>query len=61
MCILTYGLESGIGCSLSRFADDTELSGAVDTFERRKDLIHRELDRLEEWVHVNLVKFNTAK
>ncbi|KAJ7409038.1 rna-directed dna polymerase from mobile element jockey-like [Willisornis vidua] len=53
-------MGSGIECSLNKFAGDTKLCGTVNTLEGR-DIIQKDLDRLERWTCVNLMKFNNTK
>ncbi|PKU31343.1 rna-directed dna polymerase from mobile element jockey-like [Limosa lapponica baueri] len=58
--IFVGDMDSGTERTLRKFADDTKLCGVVYTLEGR-DVIQRDLDRLERWAHANLLKFNKAK
>ncbi|GAB0205606.1 triadin [Grus japonensis] len=58
--IFVGDMDSGMECTLSKFANDTKLCGVVNTLEGR-DAIQRDPDRPERWSHVNCMKFNKAK
>jgi len=53
-------LDSEIECTLSKFADDTKLSGAADIPEGW-NAIQRDFDKLERWTCVKLKRFNKAR
>jgi len=58
--IFAGDMDSGTECTLSKFASNSKLCCVVNMVEGR-DAIQRNLNRLENWPCVNLMKFNKAK
>ena len=55
--IFISDMDDGIKCTLMKLADDTKLSGEVDTSEGRATL-QEDLDRQEEQANKKLMKFS---
>ena len=58
--IFINDLGNGIESTLRKYADDRNLAGVADTPEGC-DVIQKDMDRMESWAEMNLMKFNRSK
>ena len=52
--------DTGVQCTMRKFADDTKLRGAVDCLEGQ-EVLQKHLDRLKNLTTINGMKFNKFK
>ena len=53
-------LEEGAECRVTKFADDTKMSGKANCVEGVESL-QRDLDRLSEWARTWQMEYNVSK
>mgnify|MGYP001853087867 CR=1 FL=1 len=58
--VFISNLDEGIESTHSKFADDAKLEGVDDTLEGYAT-VQKDLDRLESWEGMNLMRFNKSK
>lgn len=58
--IFTSKLDARIDHTISKFATDTELGGAVDSLKVHEAL-QRDVDRSEHWAFISRMKCNESK
>jgi len=58
--IFINDLDSGIKCTIRKFANDKRLCSVIDILKGR-DAIQRDLNRLERWTCANLMKISKVR
>lgn len=60
LSVFVKDLDAGVEPTLSRFAGDTKLAGAI-RFREDREALRRSLDRFECWTITNHIKFYKSK